>query len=895
MEFQVYTKSEEKHLCQLCAEMRENMIELLNEGCEEYINLFRRTLGYLNIEYIEDDVSSKWLCAVCLMDAESTYKFLSKVAEGQNKLRQQTPHHSRTFKHTVSVKSEDGQNFIIETDSLHNFESSAEVDVKPTYEQFAENDCPTSYFATNDCTDMKVITLDDPTTYSNQLNEETTAASYVQTPIDGLATLYSKSGHDTASSDEEAYTPRLVEKKIKNVQKGATDVKRANKKNFKQASCPCRFRCGSKITRQRQEELFQTYNNSNLAEKVSMISSMAKKHTFINKYDGELDAEISSTTTNSSTNSQASSDEEAYTPPRVKKKLKNVQKTNSRIDGANKKSFKQVSCHCRFQCSSKITPQRQEELFQTYNNSNLAEQVLMISSTAKKHTFKKRNIKYMPGCKHRNIDGSYKYHLTDNFGISHEICRNFLLKLFQIIPATFYNWLKVEDPFNYFKPGCGPRLKPSDEKVNFVRNFINSLPSYESRFGRSSTKKKYLKEGLNLKKVYDEYSCRWKIETSSRQPEEQKPVSRPFFSGILKNEFNLTFKHSSSGKCMTCNEFNLMLKKENLTENERNSIWEDQKLHNQLAQQIQKEFLEDIKKAKLEDKTVVIVFDLQKALETPSFSSNIAFDKRQLWTYNLCIVNEVDGHDKVYMYVWSENMASRGADEIASCIIKHFRMHLLGDMKHIILYSNSCGGLNRSLKITLLIKHFLANSDIDLIEQKFFLSGHNYNMCDKQFLIIERIAEMYQCIETPDKWIDIIRIAKQTHPQFTVTKMEICDFISAEELNKLIINVKKYLNNEKIRKIQNHRAHPMTIFAFDDFKVMKKIEINRNNVSDDALKLASTPLLFPLGRPISDAKFSDLMKLMEFIGPEHRQFYENLQKDANAKDYGLASGGSDDE
>ncbi|XP_067646248.1 uncharacterized protein [Eurosta solidaginis] len=809
MEFQVYTKSEEKHLCQLCAEMRENMIELLNEGCEEYINLFRRTLGYLNIEYIEDDVSSKWLCAVCLMDAESTYKFLSKVAEGQNKLRQQTPHHSRTFKHTVSVKSEDGQNFIIETDSLHNFESSAEVDVKPTYEQFAENDCPTSYFATNDCTDMKVITLDDPTTYSNQLNEETTAASYVQTPIDGLATLYSKSGHDTD--------------------------------------------------------------------------------------DGELDAEISSTTTNSSTNSQASSDEEAYTPPRVKKKLKNVQKTNSRIDGANKKSFKQVSCHCRFQCSSKITPQRQEELFQTYNNSNLAEQVLMISSTAKKHTFKKRNIKYMPGCKHRNIDGSYKYHLTDNFGISHEICRNFLLKLFQIIPATFYNWLKVEDPFNYFKPGCGPRLKPSDEKVNFVRNFINSLPSYESRFGRSSTKKKYLKEGLNLKKVYDEYSCRWKIETSSRQPEEQKPVSRPFFSGILKNEFNLTFKHSSSGKCMTCNEFNLMLKKENLTENERNSIWEDQKLHNQLAQQIQKEFLEDIKKAKLEDKTVVIVFDLQKALETPSFSSNIAFDKRQLWTYNLCIVNEVDGHDKVYMYVWSENMASRGADEIASCIIKHFRMHLLGDMKHIILYSNSCGGLNRSLKITLLIKHFLANSDIDLIEQKFFLSGHNYNMCDKQFLIIERIAEMYQCIETPDKWIDIIRIAKQTHPQFTVTKMEICDFISAEELNKLIINVKKYLNNEKIRKIQNHRAHPMTIFAFDDFKVMKKIEINRNNVSDDALKLASTPLLFPLGRPISDAKFSDLMKLMEFIGPEHRQFYENLQKDANAKDYGLASGGSDDE
>ncbi|XP_067643864.1 uncharacterized protein [Eurosta solidaginis] len=865
MEFQVYTESEEKHLCQLCAEMRENMIELLNEDCEEYITLFRRTLGYLKIEFSEDDVSSKWLCAACLMDAESTDKFLSKVAEGQNKLRQLTPHYSGTLKHTASVKSEDVQNFRVKTDSLHNFESSAgkevdvkptyeqlaendcstsyfeadnyatnhctdmkvirletdslqnfessaEVDVKPTYEQFAENDCPTSYFeagnyVTNDCTDMKVIRFDDPTTYSNQLNKETTAASYMQKSIDSLSTVYRKNGHDTD--------------------------------------------------------------------------------------DGELDAKISSNTTNSSTNSQASSDEEAYTPPRVDKNLKNVQKGATEVKRANKKSFKQVSCPCKFQCSSKITPTRQEELFQTYNNSSLAEQILMISSTAKKHTFKNRNIKNMPGCKHRNIDGSYKYHLTDNFGISHEICRNFLLNLFQIIPATFYRWLK--DPFNkYYRPGRGPRLKPSDEKVNFVRNFINSLPSYESRFGRSSAKKKYLKEGLTLNKVYTEYSCRWKTETSSREPEEQKPVSKHFFSGIL-NEFNLTFKDSSSGRCMTCNKFNLMLKKENLTENERNSIEEDRKLHNQLAQPIQKEFSEDIEKAKLEDKTVVLVFDLQKALETPSFSSNIAFDMRHLWTYNLCIVNEADGHDKAYMYVWSENIASRGAEEIASCLIKHFRMHLSRDVKHIILYSNSCGGLNRSLKITLLVKHFLANSDIDLIEQKFFLSGHNYNMCDEQFKIIERIPEIYQCIETPDKWIDIIRNAKQTHPQFTVTKMEIYDFISAEELNKLIINVKKDLNNEKITKIQNYRAHPMTIFAFDYFNVMKKIEINRNNVSDDALKLASTPLLFPLGRPITDAKFSDLLKLIEFIGPEHRQFYENLKKDANAKDYGLASGGSDDE
>ena len=64
---------------------------------------------------------------------------------------------------------------------------------------------------------------------------------------------------------------------------------------------------------------------------------------------------------------------------------------------------------------------------------------------------------------------------------------------------------------------------------------------------------------------------------------------------------------------------------------------------------------------------------------------------------------------------------------------------------------------------------------------------------------------------------------------------------------------------------------------------------------EDALEKAITPLLYPAGRPVTAAKFNDLMELIEFIAPQYRSFYERLQQDADIEDYGLASGDSDDE
>lgn len=65
----------------------------------------------------------------------------------------------------------------------------------------------------------------------------------------------------------------------------------------------------------------------------------------------------------------------------------------------------------------------------------------------------------------------------------------------------------------------------------------------------------------------------------------------------------------------------------------------------------------------------VVTFDLQQCLPTPNLHTNVAFYKRLLWTYNLTM--RVFPSNETLCYMWHEGIASRGSDQIASCIFKY--------------------------------------------------------------------------------------------------------------------------------------------------------------------------------------------------------------------------------
>lgn len=248
------------------------------------------------------------------------------------------------------------------------------------------------------------------------------------------------------------------------------------------------------------------------------------------------------------------------------------------------------------------------------------------------------------------------------------------------------------------------------------------------------------------------------------------------------------------------------------------------------------------------------------------------------------------------MYVWSENVASRGEQEIGSCLKVHLRNHITDKTRNVILYSDSCSGQNRNIKLTVMLKHILATSNsIRQIEQKYFVSGHSFNSCDRSFALIERDKKLYEIISTPDDWIQIIRNSKKLEPKFSVTKMEMNNFFSSKQLQQLIDIGNTKINWLDIRSMKYDINSPFTIFIENDLKEKYTVNFKKIGVTENDFKNTVLSYLYPNGNKITKAKYDDLMVLMKYIDEQHRQFYQNLEYFNNNKDFGLASGVSNSE
>lgn len=103
--------------------------------------------------------------------------------------------------------------------------------------------------------------------------------------------------------------------------------------------------------------------------------------------------------------------------------------------------------------------------------------------------------------------------------------------------------------------------------------------------------------------------------------------------------------------------------------------------HLQNAESARQSLRNDREKSKTSaDIMYTATFDLQKALPFPRLTVSEAYYRRNMYVYNLGI-NEV-ATNQAFMYVWDETLASRGSQEISSCLDKHIRQR---QKKHVIL------------------------------------------------------------------------------------------------------------------------------------------------------------------------------------------------------------------
>ena len=158
---------------------------------------------------------------------------------------------------------------------------------------------------------------------------------------------------------------------------------------------------------------------------------------------------------------------------------------------------------------------------------------------------------------------------------------------------------------------------------------------------------------------------------------------------------------------------------------------EERNQHHMQAEQVKAQLEEDKRKSN----TKVICFDLQRTLPTPVPTTGVVYYKRQLWTYNQGIHDEQN--EKAYMCMWHERQGSRGPNEIGSCLLKYIQQNDLPES--LIAYANTCGGQNSNIKLCLFWLHVVsdASNNTKIVDQKFYVSGHSYISCDRDFGLIE--------------------------------------------------------------------------------------------------------------------------------------------------------------
>lgn len=89
--------------------------------------------------------------------------------------------------------------------------------------------------------------------------------------------------------------------------------------------------------------------------------------------------------------------------------------------------------------------------------------------------------------------------------------------------------------------------------------------------------------------------------------------------------------------------------------------------------------------SKLTNGKLVISFDMSQALPIPKLTIGPAFYCRNIWMYNLGI------HDcpteKGHMFLWTEDTAKRGSDEIASVLLKF--LNAQKDIDYLIIFTDN--------------------------------------------------------------------------------------------------------------------------------------------------------------------------------------------------------------
>lgn len=525
------------------------------------------------------------------------------------------------------------------------------------------------------------------------------------------------------------------------------------------------------------------------------------------------------------------------------------------------KSVKPYIHNCRYKCNQTVNEERRINVFNEFWELQSWElQTAYLNGVIKLHpvTRKKTNAVYS-----KNM--SCVYTLS-----GHRVCKDFFLKTLDIsnkrvqVLVTKMNTSTSGVPKKDKRGKRSPGNKISQEKIDIIMEHINKFPRYVSHYSRHKNPEcKYLDPGLTVTKMYQLYR---EFCTTEKKI---NPEKESFYRHIFNTKFNLRFHRPLTDTCAVCDKLQITI--DHGEEGAKRQATFDKELHLRKAETAK--LAKDSFKTLNDDSQVAICFDLQKMLPTPCVHTSKAYYLRQLWTYNFCIHNIATG--SAYMFTWHEGQASRGCQEISSCLFK-FIKGLPPHVTHITAFSDNCGGQNKSKIIVQFWLYIISTTNIKTVDHRFLITGHSFNECDKNFGLIEmKKKRTDRDFYVPSDWRQLI---SRTSQKFIVVDMKEEDFVNLDVLQTYFKNTVPGIRS--MHWLRFDKNHPDTLFfkknvaggltQFETYS-MKLVRRGRGRPAILPDLPVETKVSF-----IKEAKFKNLIELLQFVPPVYHQFYRNL-------------------
>lgn len=365
-----------------------------------------------------------------------------------------------------------------------------------------------------------------------------------------------------------------------------------------------------------------------------------------------------------------------------------------------------------------------------------------------------------------NRGENFNYFLPKSDDSKLSVCKRFFQNTLCISDKMIsYNWARSVDGVKPPTIRPPPATKICDESMQTVSDHINSFPTVESHYCRSSTHRRYLDPSLNKSKMYRMY------EQSNLY---HRSIKQHMYSKIFDEQFNLGFHKPSKDLCDHCDKYNKRKLAGDLTE----EMEEDKVQHDKRKIRAREEKEKDKKNTEV----MTITCDLQQVLTAPRFFAGSSYYKRKLNLYNFTVY-ELPTNEGI-CYTWTEAECHKGANDVASCIVKYLeQIDTGGKYTKVVIYSDTCGGQNRNRIVCTAIASFLSGSStVNTVEQKFFESGHSHMECDSMHSAIEGHFK-HKEIALPSEYLTAMTEARPKQP-YKVIEMEHADIKDFDALNE---------------------------------------------------------------------------------------------------------------